>query len=73
MMTQRSYQVAEEDRERILKNLKEAGCIYRKKVSLTHKDALQKLLVKSQGKGVGRVSEGSVETERQAMGERLRL
>ena len=66
-----SYQVAEEDRERILKNLKEAGCIYRKKVSLTHKDALQKLLVKSQGKmeSIGRI----VETERQAMGERLRL
>ena len=63
--------MAEEDRERILKNLKEAGCIYRKKVSLTHKDALQKLLVKSQGKmeSIGRI----VETERQAMGERLRL
>ena len=66
-----SYQVAEEDRERILKNLKEAGCIYRKKVSLTHKEALQKLLVKSQGKmeSIGRI----VETERNAMGERLRL
>lgn len=66
-----SYLVSEEARERIQKQLKEAGCIYRKKVSLTHKDALQKLLVKSQGKmeSIGRI----VETEQQAMGERLRL
>lgn len=66
-----SYLVSEEAREGIQKQLKEAGCIYRKKVSLTHKDALQKLLVKSQGKmeSIGRI----VETEQQAMGDRLRL
>ena len=42
-----SYQVSGEEKEGLLRELKEAGCIYRGKVSLTHKDAMQKLLVKS--------------------------
>ena len=43
-----SYQVPEEKRTALLKKLKEAGCIYRKKVCLTHKDVMQKILVKEQ-------------------------
>lgn len=66
-----SYEVTEGEREELLKELKEAGCVYRKKVSLTHKDAMQKLLVKSRGKmeSIGRI----VEAEHQTLGEELRL
>ncbi|MGI6007268.1 MAG: DEAD/DEAH box helicase family protein [Ruminococcus sp.] len=66
-----SYQVTEEKRQQIVKELKEAGCIYRKKVSLTHREALRKLLVKSQGKmeSIRRI----VEAEHQTLGDELRL
>lgn len=66
-----SYQVSEEERKQLLDKLKEAGCIYRGKVSLTHKDAMQKLLVKSRGKleSIGKIAEA----EYQSQGEALRL
>lgn len=66
-----SYQVTEEERKQLIKELKEAGCIYRKKVSLTHKDTLQKILVKSRGKmeSIGKI----VDAEHQALGGKLRL
>ena len=66
-----SYQVSGEEKEGLLRELKEAGCIYRGKVSLTHKDAMQKLLVKSRGKmdSIRRIAEA----EYQAQGEELRL
>lgn len=66
-----SYQVSEEERNQLVRELKEAGCIYRGKVSLTHKDAMQKLLVKSRGKmdSIQRIAGA----EYQAQGEKLRL
>ncbi len=66
-----SYQIPEEKRTALLKKLKEAGCIYRKKVCLTHKDVMQKLLVKSKGKmeSIGKI----MDAEYQSMGERLRM
>ena len=66
-----SYQVPEEKRTALLKKLKEAGCIYRKKVCLTHKDVMQKILVKSKGKleSIGRITDA----EYQSMGGRMRL
>lgn len=66
-----SYPVPPEKRQQLMKELKEAGCIYRKKVTLTQKEAMQKLLVKSQGKmeSIGKI----VEAEYQALGHRLRL
>ena len=66
-----SYEVTEGEREELLKELKEAGCVYRKKVSLTHRDAMQKILVKSRGKmeSIRRI----VEAEHQSLGEELRL
>lgn len=66
-----SYQVLEEKRTELLGKLKEAGCIYRKKVCLTHKDVMQKLLVKSKGKmeSIGRIAEA----EYASMGRRMRL
>lgn len=66
-----SYHVPEEDRQQILRELKEAGCIFRGKVSLTHKDVLQKLLVKSHGKMESIVK--ITEAEFRALGEKLRL
>ena len=66
-----SYEVTQSDREELLRELKEAGCIYRKKVSLTHRDAMQRLLAKSQGKmeSIGRI----VDSEYSSLGEELRL
>lgn len=66
-----SYEVTQSDREELLRKLKEAGCIYRKKVSLTHRDAMQRLLAKSQGKmeSIGRI----VDAEYGSLGEELRL
>lgn len=66
-----SYEVTQSDREELLRELKEAGCIYRKKVSLTHRDAMQRLLAKSQGKmeSIGRI----VDAEYGSLGEELRL
>lgn len=66
-----SYEVTEGEREELLKELKEAGCVYRKKVSLTHRDAMQKILVKSRGKmeSIRRI----VEAEHRSLGEELRL
>ena len=66
-----SYEVTQSDREELLRELKEAGCIYRKKVSLTHRDAMQRLLAKSQGKmeSIGRI----VDAEYSSLGEELRL
>ena len=66
-----SYQVLEEKRTELLGKLKEAGCIYRKKVCLTHKDVMQKLLVKSKGKmeSIGKIAEA----EYASMGGRMRL
>lgn len=66
-----SYDVSPADREAILGLLKDFGCVYRKKVILTHTDALQKLLAKSQGKmeSIGRI----VECERRSLGEDMRL
>lgn len=66
-----SYEVSQEDREELLRELKEAGCIYRKKVSLTQKDAMQKLLAKSRGKmeSIGQI----VDAEYTSLGEELRL
>lgn len=66
-----SYQVSEEQRAQLIRELKEAGCIYRGKVSLTHKDAMQKLLVKSCGKmdSIRKIALA----EYQAQGEDLRL
>lgn len=66
-----SYEVSPEDREELLRELKEAGCIYRRKVSLTQKDAMQKLLAKSRGKmeSIGRI----VDAEYTSLGEELRL
>ncbi len=66
-----SYEVPDEQRQQLHKALKEAGCIYRKKVTLTHKEDMQKLLVKSRGKleSIGAI----LEAEHQALGERLRL
>ena len=66
-----SYEVTQSDREELLRELKEAGCIYRKKVSLTHRDAMQRLLAKSQGKmeSIGRI----VDAEYQSLGGELRL
>ena len=45
--------------------------MYRKKVSLTHRDAMQKILVKSRGKmeSIRRI----VEAEHRSLGEELRL
>ena len=66
-----SYQVSDEERLQLIKELKEAGCIYRGKVSLTHRDALQKLLVRSQGKmeSIAKIADA----EYQSMGGELRL
>lgn len=66
-----SYQVSDEERQQLIKELKEAGCIYRGKVSLTHRDALQKLLVRSQGKmeSIAKIADA----EYQSMGGELRL
>ena len=66
-----SYSVPAETRQQLMKDLKEAGCIYRKKVTLTQKEAMQKLLAKSQGKleSIGKI----VETEYLALGDDLRL
>lgn len=66
-----SYRVFEVQRQQLLQELKEAGCIYRKKVTLTKKEAIQKLLAKSQGKmeSIGTI----VESEYQTLGEKLRL
>lgn len=66
-----SYRMEEEQREALIQQLKEAGCIYRKKVTLTRKEALQKLLAKSQGKmeSIGKIAE----SEYSALGEKLRL
>ena len=66
-----SYRVFEAQRQQLLQELKEAGCIYRKRVTLTKKEAMQKLLAKSAGKleSIGRITEA----EHQALGERLRL
>lgn len=66
-----SYEVTQSDREELLRELKEAGCIYRKKVSLTHRDTMQRLLAKSQGKmeSIGRI----VDAEYSSLGEELRL
>lgn len=66
-----SYAVLEEDRRQVLRELKEAGCIFRGKVSLTQKDVLQKLLVKSQGKMESIVK--ITEAEYQTLGDGLRL
>ena len=66
-----SYQVPEEERKLLLEKLKEAGCVYRGKVSLTHKEAMKKLLVKSRGKleSIGKIAEA----EYRSQGEGLRL
>lgn len=66
-----SYRIFEVQRQHLLQELKEAGCIYRKKVILTKKEAIQKLLAKSQGKmeSIWKI----VESEYQALGEKLRL
>lgn len=66
-----SYWVLAEQRLRLLQQLKDAGCIYRKKVVLTKKEQFQKLLVKSQGKleSIGTITV----SEYQALGDRMRL
>ena len=66
-----SYQVPEESREELVRELKKAGCIYRGRVSLTQQDALQKLLAKSRGKLES--IEKIVDMEMQAQGGALRL
>ncbi len=66
-----SYSVPEEERKQLEKELREAGCVERGRVSLTHKDAFQKLLMKSRGKmeSIGRITDA----EFQSMGADLRL
>ena len=66
-----SYQVLESQRQQILAELKEAGCISRKKVSLTQKEAMEKLLAKSRGKldSIRKITE----TEYRVLGSELRL
>ncbi len=66
-----SYQVSDSQKQQLLNQLKEAGCIYRKKVTLTKKEAMQKLLAKSQGKleSINKITEA----EYQALGDGLRL
>lgn len=66
-----SYSVSDSERQKLARELKEAGCIHRKKVTLTQTDALQKLLVKSQGKleSIRKITEA----EYQSLGSGLRL
>lgn len=66
-----SYQVSEPQRQLLINKLKEENCIYRKKVTLTHNEELQKLLVKSKGKmeSIGKI----VNAEYKALGNDLRL
>ena len=66
-----SYEVTDQQRQELLKKLKEANCIYRKEITLTHEKELQKLLVKSRGKmeSIGKI----VEAEHSALGNDLRL
>ena len=66
-----AYRVSDVQRQQLIQELREAGCIYRKQVVLTKKEAIQKLLVKSQGKleSIGKI----VESEYQALGGSLRL
>ena len=66
-----SYPVLEDGRRELIKRLKEAGCIERGKVCLTHREAMEKLLVKSRGKmeSIAKIAEA----EHQALGEKLRL
>ncbi len=66
-----SYQISVQQRDQLLNELKEAGCIHKKRVILTQNEALQKLLVKSQGKieSIGKI----VEAEYQSLGDNLRL
>lgn len=67
----KSYQVSHEEREKLIKRLKEAGCIHRNRVSLTGGEELSRLLVKSQGKmeSIRKIAEA----EYQALGADLRL
>ena len=66
-----SYEVTQEQRQQILKELKLADCIYRKKVTLTHTEEIQKILVKSRDKmeSIGSI----VEAEHRALRQKLRL
>ena len=66
-----SYCAAPAQRQQLLQSLKEAGCIHRNRVVLTQQEALQKLLMKSQGKmeSIGTI----VQAEYNALGENLRL
>ena len=66
-----SYSITEQQRQQLVKQLRESGCIYRQRVVLTKTDALQKLLLKSQGKlnSIGRI----VQAEHQSLGDQLRL
>lgn len=66
-----SYPESISYRAQLLKELKEVGCIHRKRVVLTQTEALQRILVKSQGKteSIGRI----VEAEYRAIGNELRL
>ena len=66
-----SYTAAPEQRQALLRLLKEAGCIRRRRVVLTQTEAHRKLLMKSQGKleSIARI----VEAEQRSLGAELRL
>ena len=66
-----SYDITPQQRLLYVQQLREGGCIYRNKVVLTQSEALQKLLVKSQGKleSIGKI----VQAEHRSMQDKLRL
>ncbi len=66
-----SYMVSEQERQELLRILKDGGCICRKKVSLTRQEEMRKILAKSQGKmeSIGKITEA----EYRSLGSQMRL
>ena len=66
-----SYSVEEAKREALLKEAKAAGCVYRRQITLTKKETMEKLLAKSSGKLSS--IQTIVRMEHQSLGDTMRM